>query len=287
MINILNLFSWVTWLVILLSIITIFWLIYGGKNEYEFIGVKPLTTKSLFGDIKIPENNAKIYQAPVIYNMKNKPSFDNEKPCKGEEIVAEILEKILASKVQRNIRPGFLKNPETGKNLELDCYNEEYAIAVEYNGIQHYKYPSPFHNTEKEFLDQVYRDRLKKKLCDEAGVYLISVPYWVDNYGSEDGHLAEKTGRKKNLFVSRDVKYKRLYDYLYEKILDYFKVIFPEEYEESVTEDEEYPESIDIDEDEETEYEDDELSVSMIIESDDEYTDDDSSDIENFYEYDN
>jgi hypothetical protein len=121
MINILNLFSWVTWLVILLSIITIFWLIYGGKNEYEFIGVKPLTTKSLFGDIKIPENNAKIYQAPVIYNMKNKPSFDNEKPCKGEEIVAEILEKILASKVQRNIRPGFLKNPETGKKIIEWC----------------------------------------------------------------------------------------------------------------------------------------------------------------------
>ena len=32
----------------------------------------------------------------------------------------------------------------TGKSLELDCYNVEYGVALEYNGIQHYKFPNPF-----------------------------------------------------------------------------------------------------------------------------------------------
>ena len=76
------------------------------------------------------------------------------------------------------IRPEWLKNPVYGRNLELDCYNEELGLAVEYNGKQHYSYVSKFHKKGKKDLQySKWKDALKHKLCNEHGVYLIIVPY--------------------------------------------------------------------------------------------------------------
>lgn len=218
MFNILSLFSWSTWLFTVLFTIFIFWAIWGGKNEYEFVGIKPLSTPKLFEDTMS-------YQVPVQAYIPKASANTN----KGEDLMAEALENILASPVQRNIRPDFLCNPETGKNMELDCFNEEYAVAVEYNGIQHYKFPSIFYKTEADFYKQVNRDRLKRQLCDENGIYLISIPYWVDMYDSHEEHTKETDAKRKINYVSRDVRYKRIYEYLYQKLQEYFEIIFPQE----------------------------------------------------------
>ncbi len=225
MFNILNLFSWKVWFILTIIIIFLFWLIYGGNQEYEFVGIKPLSTPKLF-DVPVSYD----YESPSIFTqpVNTKPIVTSQSN-KGEDILAEALEEILSSPIQRNIRPDFLCNPETGKNMEIDCFNEEYAIAVEYNGIQHYKYPSVFYKTEKEFYNQVYRDRLKRKLCDENGIYLISVPYWVDMYDSHEQHIKETESNRKIAFVPREVRYRRIYDYLYKKISVYFQKIFPQE----------------------------------------------------------
>lgn len=75
--------------------------------------------------------------------------------------------------------PDWLWNPETGKQLELDCYNDELKIAVEYNGEQHYKWPNFTNQTHQEFINQVRRDEFKMDVCDRNGVYLIVVPYTI------------------------------------------------------------------------------------------------------------
>lgn len=219
-INILRLFNWTTWLLIIFTIIFIFWLVYGGKEEYEFIGIEPLTSIRLAGNEPLPLKHSLFTNPPVEVEV---PTF---KGNKGEDIVAQAFEEIIEAEIQRNIRPDFLQNPESGKNMELDCYCEKYKIAVEYNGIQHYKYPSAFHKSEREFYNQVYRDRLKKKLCDKAGIYLISVPYWVDQFEDEEQHLNEKYDRYKINNIPRQVRYERIYDYLYDKISEYFQNIF-------------------------------------------------------------
>jgi hypothetical protein len=95
---------------------------------------------------------------------------------KKERKCREILEKIYNKPFIR-VRPNFLKNPKTGHNLEIDCYNDELKIGLEYCGIQHYKYPNFIHKSRKEFEDLVERDRIKDILCKHYGVYLIRVPY--------------------------------------------------------------------------------------------------------------
>lgn len=108
-------------------------------------------------------------------------------PCsKGEQMCKSFVE-FYFQKPFNKTRPDFLKNPVTGENLELDLYNDELKIAVEYNGAQHYQYNSFMHkNSRDKFQNQQYRDLIKKDMCDKASITLIIVPYTVphDRIGS-------------------------------------------------------------------------------------------------------
>ena len=97
---------------------------------------------------------------------------------RGEKVCREFLEKYYQKKFPR-IRPDFLVNPVSGRNLELDGYNSELNMGFEYNGYQHYTYPNRFHRTEEEFSQQIRRDGYKQEACRLAGVYLIIIPYTV------------------------------------------------------------------------------------------------------------
>ena len=67
--------------------------------------------------------------------------------------------------------PSFLNG------LQLDCYNEELGLALEYQGQQHFELVDYFHNDEGVFKEQIKRDKRKKKLCDKHGVTLIYLTY--------------------------------------------------------------------------------------------------------------
>lgn len=97
----------------------------------------------------------------------------------GEKICRKNLEIFYKGKKFENVKLEKFINPITGFKLELDCYNEELKLAVEYNGKQHYVYPNDLHKNEIEFLEQIKRDKEKKKLCDQYGIYLIIVPYTI------------------------------------------------------------------------------------------------------------
>lgn len=77
-------------------------------------------------------------------------------------------------------RPKFLKNPYTKGTLELDMYNSNLKLAVEYNGQQHYDCCHYFHkNGKRDFIKLKTRDNLKMKLCEKYGVKLIIVSYEI------------------------------------------------------------------------------------------------------------
>lgn len=101
------------------------------------------------------------------------------KKSAGEIETCAALERIFPGYRFQTYRPEFLRNPETGHNMEIDCYNPELRIGAEYSGMQHYIYPNRFNKTEEEFINQVRRDQLKVVLCAQNDVGLAVVPYTV------------------------------------------------------------------------------------------------------------
>jgi hypothetical protein len=128
---------------------------------------------------KLPSYEIEYYQ-DYIELKKGIKKMEHRTPAesRGEKLCRSVLEKFF-EKPFPSVRPDFLVNPKTGKNLELDCYNAELNLALEYNGSQHYNYPNHFHKTQEEFDKQVNHDNTKREICEKAGIYLISVPYWV------------------------------------------------------------------------------------------------------------
>lgn len=102
----------------------------------------------------------------------------NEKGSKGERACRSYLEQ----RFQRSfpsVRPKWMFNSDTGRNLELDMYNSELKLACEYNGKQHYEYTSHWHGNYDNFVKQQRRDQMKQHICRKLGIRLITVPYTV------------------------------------------------------------------------------------------------------------
>lgn len=155
-----------------------------------------------------------------VFN-KDRSQFKSE----SEMICCEVLEEIVNDNVQVNIRPNFLKNPKTGRNLELDCYYEKkigeklVKIGLDYQGSYHYTYVSKFHKNGLDSLKEVKeRDKIKKELCAKEGIILIVVPYIVD--------CADKdaNGKWKYVAKSKAARKELLRKFLEPIIYDIFQV---------------------------------------------------------------
>ena len=114
-----------------------------------------------------------IMSSPSASQSSPSPSSKGEMECK------RFLE-FFFQKPFDKIRPDFLTNPITNAPLELDMYNAELNLAVEYNGSQHYTFNRMMHNNSRDrFQNQQYRDYIKRNICRDRGIDLIIVPYTV------------------------------------------------------------------------------------------------------------
>jgi hypothetical protein len=95
---------------------------------------------------------------------------------KTERTVRLVLETIFERPFP-SVRPHWLVNEQTGRRLEIDCYNEELGLCCEVQGLQHYAYNPRFHRTRHCFIKQIYRDRIKKELILSRGLNYLTVPY--------------------------------------------------------------------------------------------------------------
>lgn len=111
-------------------------------------------------------------------------SFRSETMC--GKLFERFFEEKLGRKVKfEKIRPTWLRNPGTGCCLELDGYNEDFQIAFEYQGRQHYEYIPYFHESKESFEELRRRDELKRKLISEKNVKFIEIPYHIGDYRNE------------------------------------------------------------------------------------------------------
>ena len=184
---------------IIISIIVIMLLFLfknlSSKNKEKFINIaknKYIKTNKIYRKIK---KDSDIYN--IIYDdiysdslTDFKDSYKRDETFKKKRFMPMVsngemkcklyLEKIF-NKPFEKIRPDMLKNSVTGKNLELDLYNDELKLAIEYNGEQHYKFCPKIHKNYEHFQTQKYRDEMKKMLCQTNGITLIEVPYTEKN----------------------------------------------------------------------------------------------------------
>lgn len=95
-----------------------------------------------------------------------------------EEVCRQTLVEAFGKKFNKTRRLEWLKTAE-GARMEIDCYDEELKIGVEYNGAQHYTEIKQWHRDDSAFQRQQERDKVKRQLCEEHGLTLIEVPYTV------------------------------------------------------------------------------------------------------------
>jgi hypothetical protein len=91
----------------------------------------------------------------------------------GESLCRSVLEKSFKKPFDR-VRPINLRSPK-GIPLELDCFNEELAIALEHQGVHHLKRQPNWQTVEQFELCQQH-DQLKRIYCKKNGILLIEIP---------------------------------------------------------------------------------------------------------------
>lgn len=92
---------------------------------------------------------------------------------RGERQARVAFEHIFCAKFPR-IKPDWLLNSR-GRKMELDGYNSELGIAFEHQGEQHFE--DNYFNLSKGSLGQRRQDdAVKRRLCKQQGVALLSVP---------------------------------------------------------------------------------------------------------------
>lgn len=131
-----------------------------------------------------------VYILVLINDRKKKLKPEKKKGSNNvmEEECRKIFEDIFGVEFV-SIRPDWLKNPETKRNLELDGYNPNIkssigtGVAFEYNGSQHSYFNPHFHKSHGHFIAQVRRDQYKRKICKQKGIVLISIPYHISKEG--------------------------------------------------------------------------------------------------------
>ncbi len=131
-----------------------------------------------------PDEPSTFVQYPKVEEPpKEAPGQETKKAPPGkwktEAKCREVLEEMFGVPFPSVMNLPWLRNPKTGRHLQLDCYNADLGLALEYHGHQHYEFPNHYHKSKQEFEAQVYRDTIKRQLCDQNGVYLITVPYTV------------------------------------------------------------------------------------------------------------
>jgi hypothetical protein len=144
----------------------------------------------------------KSYDGNIITAWTNDEQFyiqHNLKKSIGENMCFKIMNAVIEFNEMptgyykfNKIRPNWLRCSYSNSPLELDMYNEELKIAVEFNGEQHYKFVPWFHQKEDNFIKQQIRDTEKIDKCREIGVNLIIVPFTCTNFKDVETCIREQ-----------------------------------------------------------------------------------------------
>lgn len=109
--------------------------------------------------------NIKKVRKSVVYNRDVATATSSaNRVSRIEGLARKYLKVVLPDEmVIYNVRPDWLKNESTGRNLELDIFFPRLGVGIEVNGIHH------------GLREQKKKDVLKRELCKKVGVKVITV----------------------------------------------------------------------------------------------------------------
>ncbi|PKY60570.1 hypothetical protein RhiirA4_484422 [Rhizophagus irregularis] len=112
-------------------------------------------------------------------NVRNKSiieeyekELESKKNRKFQTRCIQIAKEILNEEPIIKYRPPFLNG------LELDAFFQKYRIALEVQGAQHRLHSTSWYKDVKKLEDIVNRDRQKRCICLDSGIFLIEI--WYD-----------------------------------------------------------------------------------------------------------
>jgi hypothetical protein len=118
--------------------------------------------------------------------------WDSEKfgnNLKRQRQVFEIAKEIFGeNNVIWNYTSLSLRFEKSKRPIQLDVFIPLHNLAIEYQGIQHYK-PISFFGGEKRLKIRQNLDSEKREVCLKNGIILIEVPYTWDGNKSEIENL--------------------------------------------------------------------------------------------------
>ena len=149
---------------------------HGDKYDYTKSNLINFSTKikitCLSCKEKLGESKSYFYKRPTDHISGNQGCPKCARG-KSEKLFGECLHEIVPGFKFKKVRPKFLK--VNNSSMELDFFCEKLNMAFEVNGAQHYEYVPFFHRNYFSFLELKGRDSLKKKLCKENKINLVSV----------------------------------------------------------------------------------------------------------------
>lgn len=110
---------------------------------------------------------------------------DNTLETLTRQIIQEITKKTFVK-----TKPLWLIN-DRGNQMEIDMYNDELKLGIEYDGKQHDKL-TYYSKTQDKLNHRMEDDQLKRKLCRVNGVTLICVPHVYDTKESIEQFISLK-----------------------------------------------------------------------------------------------
>lgn len=137
--------------------------IHGDKYDYSKVDYKNNYTKVV---ITCPEHGD-FEQLPHSHLQGNGCPKCNEEPLLEREVL-ELLEKNGILYVRQKKFDGLIYK----RKLSFDFYLPEQNTAIECQGIQHFRPVEQFGGTDS-FNEQVARDEVKRKFCEENGIKLL------------------------------------------------------------------------------------------------------------------
>ena len=102
---------------------------------------------------------------------------------KNQRKIYEMMKEIFpGKKIQFDYKHPNLRFDGSNKKMELDIWVPSLALAVEYQGHQHYE-PAEYWGGEEAFKKTKKRDKEKRKQCKELGINLIEIKYtWEPSF---------------------------------------------------------------------------------------------------------